>query len=361
MDHELAVAASFAWSGKPLAAARHGGGLLHDTYRVAFEGAPDLILQRLNEQLLTDVPRCMENIARVTEHLRGCVRSRGGDPARECLTLVPARDGAPFLRCPEGRAWRAFVMIPGTVTYDEGAPVLLRAAAEAFGRYAADLGDLPAPPLHDILPGFHDSPARHRALEAAAAAAPPDRLAAAAGELEELRAALSEAEAVQRRLADEGLLTRVCHYDTKLNNVLFEEGGSRALAVIDLDTTQPGSVLYDLGDAVRFAAATTDEDGDPAAMDLDLELFTALVEGYLHAARDLLTPTELELLVPVCRVVTRELAGRFLADYFGGDTYFHCTRPGHNLDRVRAQLALARAMERRGEAMEAVVQRHADG
>jgi hypothetical protein len=330
MAIELHVATSFEWPGRPVAAARHGGGLLHDTYRVTFESAPDLVLQRLNEQLLTDVPRCMENIARVTEHLRGRIGERGGDPARECLTLVPTREGESFLRGPEGRAWRAFLLIPGTTTHDSGSPELLRAAAAAFGRYAADLGDLPPPPLHDILPGFHDSPARHRALEVAAEGAPAARLEEARAELEELRGALPEAEGVWERLTREGLLGRVCHYDTKLNNVLFEERGTRALAVIDLDTTQPGSVLYDLGDAIRFGAATADEDADPATMDVDLECFTAL-------------------------------AGRFLADYFSGDTYFHCARPGHNLDRARAQLALARAMERRREALEAVVARAAGG
>jgi hypothetical protein len=41
------------------------------------------------------------------------------------------------------------------------------------------------------------------------------------------------------------------------------------------------------------------------------------------------------------KIITLEIGSRFLADYLNGDIYFKTSRPGHNLDRARVQIALA--------------------
>ena len=46
---------------------------------------------------------------------------------------------------------------------------------------------------------------------------------------------------------------------------------------------------------------------------------------------------------------------RFLTDYLQGDVYFAVHRPGHNLDRARAQFRLAEDMEKKRDAMAAVI------
>ena len=43
--------------------------------------------------------------------------------------------------------------------------------------------------------------------------------------------------------------------------------------------------------------------------------------------------------------MTLECGVRFLTDYLEGDVYYHITRPEHNLDRTRTQIALVREME----------------
>ena len=54
-------------------------------------------------------------------------------------------------------------------------------------------------------------------------------------------------------------------------------------------------------------------------------------------------------------MLTLECGARFLTDYLQGDTYFHTTRPGQNLDRCRTQLKLVWEMEQHeGEMVEAV-------
>ena len=44
---------------------------------------------------------------------------------------------------------------------------------------------------------------------------------------------------------------RVIHYDTKVNNFLFEKESYKVIALIDLDTLMPGCVLSDIGDMIR--------------------------------------------------------------------------------------------------------------
>jgi hypothetical protein len=46
---------------------------------------------------------------------------------------------------------------------------------------------------------------------------------------------------------------------------------------------------------------------------------------------------------------------RFLTDHLAGDVYFKAAKPGHNLQRARAQFALLADMERRFPEMEDIV------
>ena len=139
---------------------------------------------------------------------------------------------------------------------------------------------------------------------------------------------------------------RVTHNDTKLNNVMLDEKTRQPLCILDLDTVMPGLAANDFGDAIRFGASTAAEDEpDTSKVHLDMELYEAFAEGYLGACGTDLTETELETLHEGAQLMTLECGARFLTDYLDGDVYFHTTRPEHNLDRARTQMALVRDME----------------
>ena len=53
--------------------------------------------------------------------------------------------------------------------------------------------------------------------------------------------------------------------------------------------------------------------------------------------------------------ITLECGVRFLTDFLKGDKYFSIDYPVQNLDRARAQLALAKDMEKRERDMELIV------
>ena len=149
---------------------------------------------------------------------------------------------------------------------------------------------------------------------------------------------------------------RVTHNDTKINNVLFEQGGDKPLVVIDLDTVMPGLVGHDFGDAIRFAANFVREDcREYEKAGVNLDVFRSFAEGFLEMTAKTLTPNEIDTLALSCFVLTVELSTRFLADYIDGDLYFKINSPDHNLVRTRCQIALAKDMLRKLAQMEAII------
>ena len=89
------IASHFALEGGIAVIDSLGEGFINDTFIIRTEGeAPDYILQRKNKNIFPDVPAMMDNIRRVTDHIRRGVIAAGGDPRREVMTVVPTREGA---------------------------------------------------------------------------------------------------------------------------------------------------------------------------------------------------------------------------------------------------------------------------
>ena len=152
------------------------------------------------------------------------------------------------------------------------------------------------------------------------------------------------------------LCLRVTHNDTKINNVLFDKQTHRALVVIDLDTVMPGLVGHDFGDAIRFAANFVEEDStETEKAGVNLNIYWAFAEGFLKKTASTLTQTEIDTLGISCFALACELATRFLDDYILGDKYFKVKKPKHNLIRTKCQVALAKDMQRKMNAMNAIV------
>ncbi|MBP5719689.1 MAG: aminoglycoside phosphotransferase family protein, partial [Bacteroidales bacterium] len=136
---------------------------------------------------------------------------------------------------------------------------------------------------------------------------------------------------------------RICHCDTKVNNMLFDADG-KVLCVIDLDTVMPSFVFSDFGDFLRTAANPVAEDSPEIdKIDFRMDIFEAFARGYIGSAKDFLTLVERENLPYAACLFPYMQAARFLADYINGDTYYKIAYPEHNLVRTRNQLALFRS------------------
>jgi aminoglycoside phosphotransferase (APT) family kinase protein len=333
-DPALAACAAFILPAPVTRLTRHGSGHIHQTYR-AHTAAGDFLLQRLNTVVFPDPDAIAVNAARIAAHL-----AAGGGTR---LTPRPTQDGSLLHRDCHGAVWRVFDFLDNTLSFDV-APDLatIETAAQAFGDFQRRLADLPAPPLLETLPGFHDTRRRFAQLEQAASDNRAGRREGCAAELAELLQRRPLASALQ----DRHLPVRTVHNDTKLNNLLFDAASGAPLCVIDWDTTMPGLAAHDFGDMVRTMAGNGAEDEpDSTQVRIVAERLAAIRRGYLAAVADWLSPEEIASLDLGARTLIFEQACRFLADHLEGDVYYPVHRPDHNLARARVQLALLASFE----------------
>lgn len=349
------VAGAFALPGRWLRSTPYGSGHINTTLLAEFEtphGVARFVQQRINRAVFREPARVMENFARVVAHQRRALEREGvREIARRVLTLVTTREGASCYVDSQGETWRTVPLITGAHSLDVArGPEDARAAAFAFGRFLAQLADLPPPRLHDTIPRFHDARLRFEQLEDAVREDAAGRLASCRAEV---NFALAREPVVARfeALLRSGALTeRVAHNDTKLNNVLLDDATGEGLCVIDLDTVMPGSALTDFGDLARSAATRAAEDErELSRVRVETDLFAALADGFVRGAGASLGAEERAALPFGALLMTTVIGLRFLADHLRGDTYFRVHREHHNLDRARTQFALVVDYERKRE------------
>ena len=307
------------------------------------------LVQRVNTYAFQHPIELMQNIDRVTQHIRT------KHPDAQSLHFHHLDSGENYLIDNDG-FWRLSNYIP-SVTFDTCDDLnVVRSAGQAFGDFQMMLSDFDAEQLFYTIPDFHDTRKRYAKLKADMEADPCGRVAEARAELDWLLS-VEDAACKLTDLYHVGKLPlRVTHNDTKINNVLFDEQTRNALVVIDLDTVMPGLVGHDFGDAIRFAANFVEEDCEEAdKAGLNLNVYWAFAEGFLKKTAATLTEAEIDTLGLSCFALACELATRFLDDYLVGDKYFKIRYEGHNFVRTRCQIALAQDMWRKMDAMNAIV------
>lgn len=313
------------------------GGLINASYAVRVGGEPVAVLQRLNTSVFQ--PEVHLDIDAVTGHLA----DRGLSTPRLIRTVDDA-----LWHASEAGVWRALQWVGNRTIHKVRDPADAFSAAELVGRVHGALFDLDWA-FRSVRPGPHDTVAHLARMRAAVDTHGDHRL------FEEVAPLAEEVE--ERWSAWQGSLAypdRVIHGDLKISNVRFAD--AKAVALVDLDTFQRGSLPVELGDAMRSWCNPATEDHAGAVFDLDV--FGAAMAGYAAgAARTDHPPSESEWsgIVAGTERICLELSARFLRDaleekYFGFEERFG-GRGEHNLIRARGQLDLARKVRQaRGEA-----------
>ena len=333
-----------------------GAGLINDSFKVTTTPpeAPDYVLQRINHTIFTNVEMLQNNFYQVTTHIRHKLEARGEtDINRKVLTLIPTTDNKLYYF--DGECyWRVLIFIHNAKSYEAVTPEFSYYAGQAFGDFQAMLADIPVE-LGETIPNFHNMEFRLKQLREAVDADTAGRVAEVRPLLDEIESR-ADAMCLAERLHREGKLPkRICHCDTKVNNMMFDENG-RVLCVIDLDTVMPSYIFSDFGDFMRTAANTGEED-DPNLdnVNFNMEIFKAFTKGYLETAGVFLTDVEIDNLPYAATLFPYMQAVRFLADYINGDTYYKIKYPEHNWVRTRAQFKLLQSAEAAVPAMKAYI------
>ena len=346
-----------------------GEGLINDTYKVTTveADAPDYVLQRINTNVFPDADMVMRNIKAVTSHIRQKLEAKGEDDIdRKVLTFIPSKENpeqlyvtapSPLGEGGERGVWRLMIFIPNAITKQAVNPESSRAAGKAFGQFQAMLADIPVE-LGETIKDFHNMEFRLQQLREVIAKDPAGRV-----QEPEVQAMLAEIDkrademCKAERMGREGILPkRVCHCDTKVNNMMFDQQDN-VLCVIDLDTVMPNFIFSDYGDFLRTGANRVAEDHpNMQEVQFDIDIFKAFTEGYLSSAKSFLLPVEIENLPYATALFPYMQCVRFLWDYLSGDKYWKVKYPNHNFVRANNQLHLLLSIEQHWDEMKQFIQ-----
>jgi N-acetylhexosamine 1-kinase len=310
-------------------------GLINTTFKV-HEPNGKWVLQAINPRVFSDPVQVLQNWLRIVEHLKSVDYPLAIPMPRATLS------GA-FWHCDEqGTYWRAMAFLANTVTPErQPNPQTAFEVAKAFARYNLALHHLPVNEISTVLAHFHDTQQRFEQFDQLLQSPQQyPRMVAVRREIDQLEPIREVALTVAERLESGSWPLRLAHNDAKSGNMLLDQHSGLPRAVIDWDTTMPGSWLADYGDLIRSLVPSVDESGMVGDLYLNNEVAAAVRAGYTEVLGVAMTPQERTDLDLGAHWIVGEQALRFLSDYVAGDVYYAILYPDHNLDRARNQLRL---------------------
>lgn len=334
-------------------------GIINTTYVVKTDDKGNInkyLLQKINTSIFTEPFKLMKNIENVTKYI-----SLNDSESKDTINVIKAKNGLPLYVTSDPFShkeyYRVYNYIDNTISYNKSEKTeIVYNTGKAFGHFCKVLRDFPINDLEETIKDFHDTKKRYDKLIETYKLNPVNRNNRAFKQISEIISREEECSVLVNLLEDNKIPYRVTHNDTKVNNVLMDSVTKEPVAVIDLDTVMKGSGLYDYGDGVRSAASNALE--DETNLDnvyINMDMFKAYTDGYLSEMAPYLNEEEILNMANSIRIITLELAIRFLDDYLSGDTYFKTNYDDHNLDRCKNQLKLVNDIDEKLEEMNSYI------
>ncbi|WP_299318154.1 phosphotransferase enzyme family protein [uncultured Maribacter sp.] len=296
-------------------------GLINDTYLVTEEDGQQYILQKINTQVFKNASILMDNIQFALPALKADNYSQ--------ITFLNTTTGNNH-HIQDNNFWRMMTYIPNSTTYDTTTKTSTAfEAGRVIGKFHQLLQYSDTALFNDTLPKFHNLDFRTLEFQETLQNADAQKKEIADGAIKKAQSLLKELQ----YLNTSNLPTRICHNDTKLNNILFSKSTKKALCLIDLDTIMKGYFFYDFGDAIRTVVNNAPEDEqNHKLINFDESLFKAFVDGL--AVNSSFLTTEDKDSLPLGAVFMPFIHGlRALTDYLNNNKYFKVMYENQNLDR----------------------------
>ena len=346
-----------------------GNGNINDTFLAVYRNTfteTQVIVQRVNRAVFTQPEAIMRNMHNITLHchekLEADAAAGRDDRVWQMPRIIKTKDGADYVTDDDGDVWRVITRILSAHAFNTAqSPEHVLECGSTLGHFHYLVSDMDTSSVVNPLPGFHVTSGYLRqydeTLETSAVA---KELLSASMEARRLAKFIEDrrdfAVCLEKAETSGELKRRMFHGDPKVNNIMIDDFTGKGTAMIDLDTVSPGLAHIDFGDAIRFAANFVEEDCPQAEKaGVDLNVFWAFAEGFLGKTAATLTENEIDTLALSSFCLACELSTRFLDDYIMGDKYFKIKSNRHNLERTRCQIALAKDMLRKMDAMNAIV------
>ncbi|TDT46260.1 Ser/Thr protein kinase RdoA (MazF antagonist) [Maribacter spongiicola] len=296
-------------------------GLINDTYLVTEDDDQQYILQKINTQVFKNASILMDNIQFALPVLKADDYSQ--------ITFLNTTAGTNHLM-QDNDFWRMMTYIPNSTTYNTTTETSTAFEAGCIiGKFHQLLLHTDTGLFKETLPKFHDLVFRNKEFQEALQNADAQKTEIADVAIKKAKSFLKELQ----HLDTTDLPVRICHNDTKLNNILFSKSTKKALCLIDLDTIMKGYFFYDFGDAIRTVVNNAPEDEqNHELINFDESLFKAFVDG-LADNSSFLTAADKDSL-PLGAVFMPFIHGlRALTDYLNNNRYYKVTYENQNLDR----------------------------
>jgi len=305
-------------------------GLINDTYIVYLNKYPTYLLQKINRTVFKEVDSIVGNQIKVVEVLK---KYNSNYP-----NLIKTKSGNSFVIDVDDNYWRLSEFVPNSIAHNASKNhTMAFEAGQLLAEFHHVLKEEDPSEYQIPIEKFNDLSFRFEQFDAAHSRAKKDRL-------EQSRELNVFIQTLKPLLLKHNLRlpTRVCHNDTKLNNLLFTKDTSKAICLIDLDTVMPGYLFYDFGDLFRTAAFSAQE----GELELDTiklnKVYTkALINGFLGKLK---LPEEDELKsLALGAVYMPFIHGlRALTDFLSNDIYYKVNYPLENLDRAQSLFRFAK-------------------
>ncbi|WP_299532727.1 phosphotransferase enzyme family protein [Ulvibacterium sp.] len=299
-------------------------GYINDTFLVKDGALPVYILQRINHDVFPNVSGIMNNIEKAFSFLKS-------DDYHN-ISLIGTVSGQNYYSYGKEDVtfWRLMTYMDNSLAYNTSEnPKIAFGAGKIIGEFHRLLSSAKPESFVDIIPKFHDLTLRENQFKASLSVGTKNRLQTAEKAISFARKTLETLEELNHL----DLPLRICHNDTKLNNILFSKKTDQPLCLIDLDTLMSGFFHFDFGDAIRTIVNTAPEDEqNHDNIVFRRDLFDAFIDGLATNAA-FLTQAEINVL-PKGAVLMPFLHGiRALTDYLNGDIYYKVAYENQNLDR----------------------------
>ena len=322
-------------------------GLINETWVVLNKNrGEELLLQKVNTSIFKDPQLIANNQLLIWNEW---------DTQKDKLNFqlakpIPFSNGSFIHYDQEGSAWRLQEYFSTAVNYTQTvSKEQLQKTAFSFGQFNTFLWKISPAQIQSPLERFHDLSFRYWQFnQALQVAINPSRLNNANDLIKKAFTKKKYVEQFEQLVADPTHFPiRILHHDAKIANLLFEKDQTKVCAIIDLDTVMPGYFFSDLGDMIRSMGSTANENEinfDKVA--INPTHYEALLEGYLTAVKESLTPSELDWIHAAGVWIIYMQAIRFLTDYLQNDTYYKTNYLEHNFDRAYNQFTLLESLEK---------------
>jgi len=305
-------------------------GLINSTYLVETSGGK-YILQKMNQKVFPNIQALINNKAKITSFLKA--------NNFKTIEFLSSKNGKWYTEDGDD-IWQLSKFIPSTVQFRIPSAGVAEMVGDYLAKFHEALLDFPVKELGYTIPDFHNTIKRYNDFLKSIETATLERKEIAKDSIAFFQNNFHIIEKVANDINNEIIPLRVTHNDTKIGNMLFDEKGD-ILCIIDFDTIMPGSIFHDLGDTLRTGANTsTEEEKDLSKVCLDIEIYKAVMNGYIKKGNDFMTKEEKDNIQLSLPLLLFEQGCRFLSDYLNNDVYYDTIYESQNLVRAKTQIKL---------------------